>query len=125
VIAPPTADPEIAARIPFPAKAQALHQRDRGSVVRLNVRLDAVQPQRTEREAQYCPQRLAHVALAGERRTDVVAQVRAAKFPGDDLTELDGAEHGAIGVPENEPALVLGMAIVAQQGAEGGGLSRR
>src|SRR4029077_16653696 len=89
VIAPPTADPEIAARVPFPSKAQALYQRDRSAVVRLNVRLDAVQPQRTDRAAPRCPQRLAHIALAGERRTDVVAQVRAAEFPGHDLTELD------------------------------------
>ena len=47
MIAKASRDLEVAPREAFLREAAALHERDRGVIFRLNVRLDAVQTQRT------------------------------------------------------------------------------
>src|SRR6185437_10056361 len=77
VVAPAAADLQIARRVALVAKARALHEELRALVVRLDVRLQAVEPQAAEAVPHHELQPFRHQPRAGRRRERVVAEVRA------------------------------------------------
>ena len=87
-------------------------------VARLDVRLDPVQAQVGERVAQHELDALAHVALAGERLADRVAEVRALQQPAGDLGEVEEAEDRVVLEPADEHRLEVGAARVGEVGGE-------
>lgn len=79
MITPPSADLEVPAGEPLAAEARATDDSDRRPIVRLDVRLDAVEPKPSEGEAQGGLEGLGHVAAPGEGLADLVAEVGAAE----------------------------------------------
>src|SRR4051794_27325837 len=117
VVAPAPVDLQVARREPLEPEAGALRQRDRRLVVRLDVRLDAVQPHRAERVPQHQLGALGHVALARVRRADGVAEVRAQERPAKDLAEVEEAEDAAVlAAAEQEQLEVVAAAARDQRG---------
>src|ERR1700741_3037912 len=77
VVAPPSADLEIARREALAGETGTGRQRDRCLVPGLDVRLDPVQSERLEGDADDEVESLAHVPLIGEPAADGVAEIRA------------------------------------------------
>src|SRR3954467_4897836 len=76
VVAPATPDLQVARRKTLAPETRLLGERERALVGGLDVRLDAVQSQLAEREAQRQLHALAHIALPGVRPADPVTHVR-------------------------------------------------
>src|SRR4051812_21394177 len=113
VVAPASADLQVARGEALVLEAAAACQRHRGVVARLDVRLEAVQPQRPERLAQQQLHALGHVAVALEARHAAVAEERALQPAADDLAEVEEAdEHVVLDAPGEEP--LEGVLLVAR-----------
>src|SRR5262245_41861929 len=98
VVAPAAADLQVPTREALLAEPAAADERDRAVVLRLDVRLDAMEPEIFERVPQDQLEPLAHVAFAGERLERVVAEVGVAEVAVEDLPEPE--------VPDDRVVLV-------------------
>ena len=107
-------------------EAERLDERDRRNVPRLDVGLEAVQPELAKGVVEDETEAFAHVSLPGERHANVIAQVGALKRAPHDLTELDGAKQHTIGVTTEEKANEVGPSTTGEVVRElGGRLGRR
>src|SRR4051794_12538513 len=124
VVAPAPADLEIPRREPFAAEARLLHESQRALVRRLDVGLDAVQPQVAEREAQRQLHPFAHVTLTCERLSSPVAQVRVLERATDDARELEQADDRIVLRSAREQRVEVVRAVALDQPAEAGRVRR-
>src|SRR4051795_5284556 len=92
VVAPASADLQVARREALTPEARAFGQRQRALVARLDVRLDAVQEQLAEGEAQRQLHALVHVPTPREGLADPVAEIGVLERAADDLRELEDAD---------------------------------
>ena len=91
MIAPTSANLEVARRKPFHLKTETLHQRDRPRVVRLNVRFEPVESQFPETVRGDQAQSCAHEAAPSERLECVVAKVSRLEATAYDFADVDYA----------------------------------
>src|SRR5262245_6006340 len=87
-------------------KACAPDERDGRDVHGQDVRLHAMEPERTEGMAKRERQRFRHVALAGVGDADPIAEERALGRTADDLVQVDGAQDRTIRLPADQELLV-------------------
>src|SRR4051794_5122052 len=125
VVAPATADLQVARREPLPLEAGPLRE-PQGALVRgLDVRLDAVQTQVAEREAQRQLHPLAHVTLAGVGATRPVAEVGVLERAAHDPGQLEEAHDRVVFLAPCEQRVEVVGAIALQQPPVAGGIGRR
>ena len=77
---------------------------DGAAITRLDVRLDAVEPERAEGLPEHERERLRHVAPPRIGRADLVAEIPAAEDAAYDLVDVDAAHEGVVGRPADEIA---------------------
>ena len=125
MIAPAAAELEVTWRVPFTMKAEALNEGNRRRVLRLDVCLQSVKPELSEGVMENEPEGLGHVALPGERRADLVAEVGALEAAADNLAQLDSTnEGGVVGAADEETDEIGSLAAREVTGELRGG-SRR
>jgi hypothetical protein len=121
VVAPPSADAEVAARQAFAAEAEPTDQPPRARIRGLDVRLQPVQAQRTEGASDDETEALGHVAASFEGREEVVAEIGALEGAADDLHHVDDADQLARRPLDEEVRAMRRPPAPTEPGAEGGG----
>jgi len=89
-------------------KPRAAHEHDGAAITRLDVRLDAVEPERAEGLPEHERERLRHVAPPRMGRADLVAEIPAAEDAAYDLVDVDATHEGVVGRPADEIARGVG-----------------
>src|SRR5207248_2950748 len=105
-------------RQPFEPEAGAADEGYRRVVLRLDVRLDPVQPQRPEEVSQQELEPLAHVAVARMAGMRVVAAVAAAEAAEDDLAQVVDADDRAVLEPADEKRRIARLAYAREPSGE-------
>ena len=105
VVAPASPDLQVARREALLPEPEPPHQPPGVAIPRLNVGLQAVEPEAPERVAQDQRQAFRHVALARVRPERVVAEVGALEVPAHDLVQVDHAHDGVVGAPPDEQTM--------------------
>src|ERR1035437_6323673 len=91
MVLPLAVDPQVSRRVALQAKVQTLHEANRADVVRLDVRLDSVEPVFAERPIQYRDQARPHEAVSLIRRDRIVAEEPVLEGAMDDRVDVDHA----------------------------------
>src|SRR4029077_7741152 len=125
VVAPATADLEIARREALTAKAASQGERERAPVARLHVALPPVESQHLEGDAQREPDALGHEPLPGGAGEGVVADECALQRAAHDLVQVDDADDRAVLTPADEEAHATWPPRRIHEGAEGPCVLRR
>jgi hypothetical protein len=123
MVAPAAAQVEVARRVALAMEAEALYERNRGDVPGLDIGLEPMQAELPKSVPEHEAEAFAHVALAGEWRADVIAEVGALKGAARDLTEFDGAEEGLIQATTEEKPDKVGASTPREVVRELGGRS--
>jgi hypothetical protein len=118
MIAPATADLEVAGGVTFLGETARLDERNRRDIARLNVSLKAVELELGESVTQYSAQAVAHEPLALEARERVVAKIAAAKYAKHDISEIDDADDLARATSTNQERSVLRLRHARDVAAE-------
>jgi hypothetical protein len=95
VVAPSATDVQIAWRVAFALEPEAPHEPDRWPIAGLDVGLETMQSERTERLGDHERQRFGHQPLALPGLERVIAEVTALQGAAHDLAEVDHADEGA------------------------------
>ena len=89
-----------------------------GAFVGLDVGFQPVEPERAERVSEHELEALPHVPSASERREGVVAEVRAAEMPVEDLADVVDAGDGSVVPATYEQGLHVGPFRPFEPGGE-------
>jgi hypothetical protein len=124
MIAPATANLEVARRKPLHSKTKALHQRDRMRVLRLNVGFKPVKSQFPEAVGDDQAQPAAHKTTSGEWLERVVAKVRRLEATAHDFADVDDAGD-VVATRHNEEALSIAISEILNVPRELGAIGGR
>src|SRR5262245_6700020 len=119
VIAPASVDPEVPWREALATKAETTYQRQRRAVARLDVGLQSMEPEGTERLPEREAETFSHVAAAGVWDKRVVPEVRALVVAAHELAEIDDTDELPGGAKRDEVAFVRDLAGALEVGAVG------
>ena len=125
MVAPATADLEIARREALTAKAASQGERERALIARLHVGLHPVESQHLEGDAQREPDALGHESLPGGTGEGVVTDECALQRAAHDLVQVDDADDRAVLTPADQEALAARPPRRIHEGAEGPCVPRR
>ena len=118
MVLPTTSYLQVPWRVAFLAESKTSNQGERGAVRRLNVGLEAMETERSERLADHEPHGLRHVPSTGVRLESVVSKVGASKGTSHDLVEVDHAKQLARGSQAGHEALMRILTATRKIGAE-------
>jgi len=133
MVAPAAADLEITPGRALELEPEPLDEPDRTDIVRLDARLEPVQPERAERVRDDEAERLAHQPPAGIRLERVVAERSGVPRVADDIVHVDDADELVrIGVDDEEgflcrttrPAQIFDVFLVRARRLDEGAVQR-
>src|SRR5579871_5530406 len=102
MVAPLSIDLKVAQRLPFFTKAK-LAKKPSGSFIFRNAsRLQSMQPERSKREWQHCPQSRKHLPLPGIGPADPIAQCCRLGHPASHIGNGTAAEHDLVAAAEDQ-----------------------
>jgi hypothetical protein len=119
VIAPAPGDFQVARRKAFEPEARAFDEGDRGGVLRLNVRLEAMQPHGREHVSEDELHALRHIALTDVGLLGVVAKVGALEHSADDLAENEDTKNRSVRDSADDEALHVWLAAAVDPAGKG------
>src|SRR5262249_40989614 len=102
VVAPASSHLQVPRREAFQPEPGALREGDRAGIARLDVRLQPVESQASERFAEHELHRLRQIAPAGELGDRPIAEKGTLEFPADDLADVEEADDCVVLVPPRE-----------------------
>lgn len=97
VIAPLSADPQVLRRVPLVAKAEALHERLRSSVSRLNVGFESMKAILPECAGHDASKSFAHVTPSSVGQKPIVAEIAGTERAANDFIDVDDPGERAVG----------------------------
>src|SRR5262249_34825250 len=107
MVLPDAIDLQVAPRRAFPAEAGLFENPRGGTVVGQAGRLEPMQAERAESKGKNRLDGIGHVAVAGVRRTNPVADRSGLGDATANRTDAEAAEQGRVPVPEDEEGVTL------------------